>query len=276
MGWADKNPLNGAAFDAGTLARATNRAPTPACRVKPLDAPALHQKLRHFFASAERYGLPTGFLREVDTGFCLNEAWFAGDSVYKLFNVMNLTGDTVLDLQTLSTARVGGAAGVQTLYHESTHAWFQLKAKVATVAQVVRRGVEYYEGAPLEGGARADDAPRLFNEAAAGYVGHRAGHWWLCFQGLALLAVRDSGGPAVARLRSELRRRYNRAMSERVFGYQDTGGVLGVGSKQTETTRPISPDLKAFLDQTLLEGKVPDAFDAVEGFRRIIHAHGMH
>jgi len=275
MGWSYRNPLNGQGLDAGTLSRNQHRAPTPLCHVNDFDSSERRQTLHHLLASAACFGLPTAFLREVDPEFSLNDTRLGGESVSKLFRVLNLANDTARDTVPLSTEKPGGAPGIQTVYQESTRAWFQLKAKDPSVADVTKQATTYYQGASLQGGAQADDPAQVFAAAAANYVGHRAETWWLCFLGLALVAAGGVRGPAASKRVAELRRAYDRAMGERVFGFQETGGVRGVAAKRTPAIKPIGSPLKAFLDDTLLEGKIPDAFDDVEGFRKLINTYGL-
>jgi hypothetical protein len=270
MGEGITTPLNLDRFDTGTFARHDNNPPTPTCRTRAGEATDFQASYRTFILDSERYGLPTRFLREVEPNFSVGRSWFGGDSVYQHFQVMSLSLDTIQDVECLSPLLNRGASGIGTIYHESTHAWFQLKSKEPAVADIIRKGTAYYERAPLQGGAKADDPARVFNEAAASYVGGRVGNWWLSFQGLSFLAAAHARRGDVQRFIAQQQRAYNRAMAERTFGYQDTGGLLGIGSQQTATTRQISDQLKRFLDETILDGTIPETFGEVTGFQRLI------
>jgi RHS repeat-associated protein len=140
------------------------------------------------------------------------------------------------------------------LFHESTHAYLNL-AKGQDVKDFISNGVAYYKSKGV-----GWDADRVFDEAASGYVGHRAGEWGAAFARLNNILNRADGksltNRQALRLESELndlRKDYNSAMSERVFGY-------GYGGTN-KTSVPISDDMKKFLDSTVLEGRISDNFD---------------
>jgi hypothetical protein len=48
-------------------------------------------------------------------------------------------------------------------------------------------------------------------------------------------------------------------MAQRVSGYEDNSDAPG---GQLKTTKPISAELKSFLDQTVLEGRLHEEIDA--------------
>jgi hypothetical protein len=271
MGKRSARQLNGDSFDCQTMGRHNNTPPPGGGCSAEGTAGDYQTRYRAFITNAEKYGLPTRFLREVEPSFSISQSWFGGSGVYNYFNVMSLAPAAMQDVDSLSAdARGRGASGITTIYHESTHAWFKLKAKDPRVAEIIQQATDYYQNAPLQGGGKADDAARVFTEAAACYVGDRVGYWWLAFQQLSSLASADAADPAVVqKFTNEARRTYDKRMAERVFGYQETGGILGFFTHQTSTTRQISDNLREFLDETLLEGKVPDHFDDVEGFQAL-------
>jgi hypothetical protein len=66
------------------------------------------------------------------------------------------------------------------------------------------------------------------------------------------------------------REEYDKSMAERTFGYSYEGGWLGFGEEQDLTTRPMTDDIKAFIDHDLLEDKIPDHFDQVAVFSEML------
>jgi hypothetical protein len=71
------------------------------------------------------------------------------------------------------------------------------------------------------------------------------------------------------------RRQRGRSTPARVFGYSDEGDTLGIGTQHPETTRAMQPELKRWLDEHALEGKIPDRFGEGAGFRRMSREAGI-
>jgi len=227
-------------------------------------------KLSNFILNAEKCGLPVGFMRVVNTGYTIDEG---SDSDSNTAN----TRTNTLSIRKSDLAMVGNnlsfapphdkARALQPIYHEATHAWFDLKEDDGDVKTIVREGERYYENSPLEDKTVGDDPDRIFQEAAASYVGHRIAAWWVTVD-LMLSYVADADADlkrgATHRARvvtklKELRRDYGTEMAKRVFGYQEVGWPAF--KKQRETTRSIYPSLKDYCDRVLLESKIPDQFD---------------
>src|SRR5262249_41482371 len=141
-----------------------------------------------------------------------------GEDAYSPFlNSLTLTGGTLDGLDDIGNARaIGGASSIQTVYHESTHAYFDRHSDDSEVARLIRGGESYYEGAPLQRGGTTSNPGRVFQEAAASYVGHRVSVWWQAYDMLTFMQARGPLNDAtIARVRSD----YERGMTERVFGY---------------------------------------------------------
>ena len=62
------------------------------------------------------------------------------------------------------------------------------------------------------------------------------------------------------------RKEYNDAMKRQLFGYEEKSWH---SNDQVETKRPISAPMKKFLDDELLESKIPDEFDKVAKLREL-------
>lgn len=233
-----------------------------------------------FVRNAERYGLPVRFLRRVGRDYDIS--FGSSSAVNTWFNSMTLEEE---DLESASrmapTLPIGEGSAIRTIYEEATHAYLDLLSDEPRFSRFIGVGERHYRGARTTGGTVTTDPGRVFQEAAANYVAHRAATWWLTFESLSIYTSMAASDPAAAsRLRQmnafeRLRDDYNRQMTQVVFGYSEEGGFLGLGSEQAETTRAMSGDMKDFLDHELLEDKTPDTFDAVAGFQTILNQAGI-
>jgi len=176
------------------------------------------------------------------------------------------------ELSTLRAGfRPGGTMGesttIQTLYHEATHAYLDLRDDEKKFKDFIKDGDNYYKDAPLEGGKVAKDPDRIFQEAAASYVGDRAASWYSSYDFIEVLRESvdkktwDGEGnkkvyDGAEKLARKVPGEYDRSMRDRVFGYEERWG------DQVPTTKPISAAIKVFCDQEILEGKIPDGFDS--------------
>ena len=121
----------------------------------------------------------------------------------------------------------------------------------------------------------ADDPDRVFQEAAASYVGHRVATWYSTYDqietyresvdkrtwdGHGEKAYYDRVEKVVAKIPLE----YDHDMRDQVFGYQMRGGA------QVETIQAISARIKAFCDREILENKISDSL-ASPGFLKERH-----
>jgi len=226
-----------------------------------------------FIANAEYYGLPVNFLRIVGRSYTLNmngpgraqraDVWT--NSMYLDRSTYDLLVDMNVDLP------VGESTAILTAYHESTHAYLDLKENEAAFKTFIADGEKHYKDAPMVGDTTSRDPKRVFQEAAASYVGNRASTWWLAFEMLAILTTTLASGnnvskDKVVRMANIARKDYNDVMKEMVFGYEESAWY---SSDQVETTRPLSAAMKRFLDTELLEDKIPDDFDKVTKLRQL-------
>ena len=53
-------------------------------------------------------------------------------------------------------------------------------------------------------------------------------------------------------------------MACQAFGYETSDGRF------RRTTKELSPELKGYIDSTLLEGKIGDTFDRCEGCQKLV------
>jgi hypothetical protein len=228
-----------------------------------------------FVRNAERYGLPVRFLRRVGRDYSIS--FGSSSAVNPWFNTMTLEEEELRSGSQMAPALpIGEATAIQTIYHEATHAYLDLLSNDPRFSQFITAGEQHYQGARTTQGATTTDPERVFHEAAASYVGHRAATWWSTFESLSIYVSMARTNPAAAgRLRQmnsfeRVREDYNRQMSQIVFGYSEEGGFLGVGSRQATTTRAMTGQMKTFLDHELLEDKIPDRFEAVAGFQQLL------
>lgn len=216
----------------------------------------------NFIARAERFGLPVGMLREVGRS---NYTYKQGSStsVSPWFDTMTFEPADLAAVANMSPSKPRKEGrGVETIYHEATHAWLDIKKDAAEVKALREHGREYYKNAPLTAG-RADDPERVFDEAVASYVGHRTSTYWQALEELTIISDTLATKPApdaqarIVKQAKTVRAAYERLMGERVFGYQTPGWW---SSEQIYTKKIVSSRIKTFADTQLLESKLPDQF----------------
>jgi hypothetical protein len=209
-------------------------------------------------AAARFRGLPTQFLENISEHYSI---WEGNAHTKPMVNVIVLPPDSLSAWREISMDRT--ANGLHNFYHETTHAFLDLKSDDPKFAKFINDGERYYEGAILENGERASDPHRLFQEAAAQYVQHRVALFYRTLSILRVLACVQEVMPArIPEDLAKITREYVDGANQPIFAYERP--FLG---EQEHTTRDISPEIKSFLDQELLEGKIPPDFDAVENFR---------
>jgi len=220
---------------------------------------------RDFVTNADKYGLPVKFLRRVGRDYTIG---IGDDSTNTILNTIGFSQSTLESAEHLAPALpLGASTAVLIIYHEATHAYLDLVENDPKVKIFITAGETHYKGAPLTTGKATSSPGRVFQEAAADYVSRRAATWWSTFQNLSIYAAKGWLGPKQI---NSLRSQYDRAMAQRVFGYSQEGGFLGIGAHQIETTRPLSAQMKEFLDHELLEDKIHEHFDDEPGFSKII------
>jgi len=223
---------------------------------------AARQGFVDFIVRAEHFGLPVGMLRDVArSDYTYRQG--GPTSVSPWLDTMTFEPADLASVANMSPSKPRKEArGVQTIYHEATHAWLDVKKDTAEVRVLRQQGLEYYKEAPLTAG-RADDPERIFEEAIASYVGHRTAAYWQALEELTIISDTLTTKPtpdAQARILAHaktVRATYERLMGERVFGYQTPGWW---SSQQIYTKRIVSSQIKTFADTRLLENRLPDQF----------------
>jgi len=154
-------------------------------------------------------------------------------------------------------------SSVASLYHESTHAYLDIYKNVASVQAFTKAGIAYYTGARLADGQTVSDPERVFQEAAASYVGERASEYFKARQTLSVAEAKFEGGDVTGarRLVGLARSQFNEASQDKNFGYQDVWDWSTRGYEQDAVTKPVSKELTNFLDATVLEGRIKANFD---------------
>jgi hypothetical protein len=236
-----------------------------------------HTKYLRFIANAEFYGLPVELLRAVGRDYhVLSTTSSAFTNVYT--NTLNLNPNTYATLLSLDADNKPGDSGsLQQAYHESTHAYMDLKENDSKFKQFTEDGIKYYTDAPLENGKKSRTPSRLFEEAVGSYVGDRVAVWWRAFNQLSFYDSQP--WPTDATLVSAYVKfvlsqesKYNTEMAERVYGYEEKSIV---NSEQISTTKPITDAMKTFMDREFLEDKIPDTFRQVSRFVHLMKNFGF-
>lgn len=231
-------------------------------------------EFHRFLQGVEQCGMPVGFLRTVGQNYqlLLNET---DNMVDRNRNTLWLRQDALRVLpKTISPEPpFGERTVIFTLYHEATHAYFDIMKDSPRVHALIQKGMDYYLGAPtVVPGREVQNPERVTQEAAAMYMEHRAASWWAAFEDLVLLgqkAIAEASGAATFEWElSIIAARYDAEMAKTRFGYEPAGRDE---SKQVFVNKPIFPELKQFLDDQLLESRIPDLFHQVRYFQDLIH-----
>jgi predicted transcriptional regulator len=226
-------------------------------------------RYKRFIKDAEKYGLPVKLLKAVFASRIIIAEPDLEDNYYSpVLNELHFKKETIDSVKNFAPVQPSGrSSAAQAIYHESTHAIFDILENDPKYKQFIAEGNQHYKDAPTTEGTITTDPPRVFQEAVASYVGHRVAAWWEAFENMSInLAHGKTDSTTFERIRKE----YNSAMAEMQFGYSEEGGFLGFGKHQVETSRSITPEMKQFLDRELLEDKIPDQFDAVVGFQKLL------
>jgi Domain of unknown function (DUF4157) len=220
---------------------------------------------------AQKAGVPVKFLNIV-----INKTTFEkGDpDKYTPFSkTVDLSEKTMRGAGLMSDPKIQDSLGIATIYHEATHAYLDQHKDEEPVKHIYEQGVYHYAGAPTREGGETSDAEEVFQEASAGYVAGRVASWWIAFS--ALKSNIRIGALTPDKL-SLIKDRYNYSMSgPYVEGYSTEGHWYTLSRHQASTLRPISNEMKVFLDEQVLEGKIPDQFDQVAVFMDLLNAYAV-
>jgi hypothetical protein len=223
-------------------------------------------------AYASELGLPTKFLEAVLSQYSIRETSNVNtDFTEPKMNNMYLKADTIETLENLEKLKTWSpeaSRALDSIYHESTHAYMAMMKNSPEFQEMISRGRAYYVRAPLQEGLfTAKNPERVFQEAVGEYVGNRVFIWWSAY-GLVLLAISKAGEmpERAANLLQKARTEYDESAAKRVFGYEEQG----LFSRERHTSKGLSDELKTFLDSGILEGKLPDRFDDIALFKKLL------
>ena len=219
-------------------------------------------------------GLPVDVLKTPLDRIVIDET--SGINNYDLtFNALNLSPD-VLDIGQM--IKDDGPLGISdnsnkigTLFHEATHAYLDIFQNHPGIQPHLQAGVEYYTDAPLKNGDLVDDPERVFQEAAASYVGNKATAYAGAYGALQNLMRPEIPADTIPEHIEIIKDGFNTKMADQTHGYEPTG-IPFINEGQVSTTRKISPELADFLDQQILKMRIPNDFDSVEQFQPLIDA----
>ena len=221
----------------------------------------LQEKYYDFLEMMNEGGMPTGFLREIYHDYTIYEGLLGSQSTYPYLDIINFDAGT-LDGALDPSLRAPPLSSIEVIYHESTHAYFDIHGDDLNFANAMRDGEIYYTNAPLKNGEIASNPMVLVMEAAGEYAGHRAMEYYSALERLSKAADGEIPRDQLQKWIDDTRKQYEKAMQGKVFGTQLSNGI--------PTTKPINPELKALVDNKILEGKIPDLFDKVNAFNKLI------
>lgn len=213
----------------------------------------------YFIGAACDSGLPVTLLNQVENKHTI--AWGSSNYFDPVPNQLNLSRDT---LNRAAEFRLGdrkGGSEIGTTYHESAHGYLDLMENDPKFKAFIEDGQKYYQNAPLENGQTVKDPNRVFHEAVAIYVENRIYTWLSTLNNLKMSSASNILNDKSF---NRIQRDYNREMAKEIFGYEQK--YLGKWGEQIHTTKPLSPEMKKFIDREILEGKIPDNFDSEQAF----------
>ncbi len=150
-----------------------------------------------FVGSAERYGLPVRFLRRVGRDYDIS--FGSSSAVNAWLNSMTLEEKDLESAgQMAPVLPIGEGSAIRTVYEEATHAYLDPVSDEPEFDCFIGAGERHYESARTTGGAAATDPGRLFQEAVANCVAHRASVWWLTFEFFSIYMSMAANDPAAA------------------------------------------------------------------------------
>jgi len=215
-------------------------------------------------------GLPVGFLEWVATKAETGEysmesssplSLLGNDKFLPTFRKLNLDPASLEGWREIAKGGHVRVSSTGSLIHEATHAYLDAKKEDKEYADFIAKGVEHYRNAALKGGGTATDPERIFQEAVASYVQWRISAYASArdqLQTYSQLAATGDYAVSAEKFKSmldDVAREYDASQADFTFGYQDKF-LKG----QVDTTREISPEMRAFIDTKILEGKIPDRF----------------
>lgn len=209
-------------------------------------------------------GMPVAFMETVLSDYF--DVWItkSGNNVLHRLNIMRLSKSTMDDIKGATMdGRSHEVVGLQTAYHESTHAFIDLMEEKAPLKPIVASARDYYSRATRSDGHKVQDPYRALQESAATYVGHRAANYWWMHEHLLLLEEFTKEGTVIDpdidfSSLTKIGQVYNRQMDDNLFGYEPYSSWRG--GAQIELDVAIHPALKTYCDDVILEGKVKDTF----------------
>jgi hypothetical protein len=229
-----------------------------------------NEEYKRFVEGVAGYGMPVNFLRTVGGNYYL----LFNDSVNQVnrrLDILWLRRDNIKTLPSTISPEppFGESTVISTIYHEATHAFFDIMNDRPVVKDLVGRASGYYLGAPFKNAPnlKLEKPEIVVQEGAAMYVEQRAATWWKTFEALTLLRQDALTNAAVmTNFHTKLipiRQDYDRELAQLSFGYEPRSISGSKGIQQLYVNKPIFPELKRYLDQVLLESKIPDQFDQV-------------
>jgi hypothetical protein len=182
------------------------------------------------------------------------------------------------------------AEGLDTVYHEATHAYFDLRqdANDRAFLALLASARRYYADAPFAvlgqnrrvGSATTDEQiRRAVSEAAGEYVGNQVFRFWSARSLLEILRspLLPNGDrrpsqqaiEQVRRIRTDYEDRWSSSGGTgQQFGYTMTDETFSPSPRRL--LKPIMPRLAYFLDNHLLEGRMAARFEQLTLFQPIL------
>ena len=239
-------------------------------------------KLKKIIVQLERVGMPVKVLKRIVTDYGFKVGSFEKVETDLWLNNVRIPSSQFAQYEKLYV--LTDADHIRDLYHEATHAWFDIEDMHKT--GMYRNALATYKkGTKLEEGAVVDDPERVVEEAAGMYVGHRVQSAIYVLQQIVTESLAldrlDTGAQNAKqvlegidgfrdwnphgrkeKVYGDIPKLYNKRMKRRVFGYQDVTVGTGCSKKQEQrevADQKIPWQLAVYCDY-VLEHKLNDDF----------------
>jgi RHS repeat-associated protein len=226
---------------------------------------------------AEKVGLPVSFLRTVYAHYDIKQSDIEEAETHDFFKYIELPRAKVAGAQ-----RDFDPASVATFYHESSHAFLDFLSGSflghrSQYEAFIKRSEDYYRNAPLEGGGVSKKPHLRFQEEVAWYVDRRVQAYLEALgniERIASSASKDLWSPSKIKAQiGQARKVYEKGIIDPVGWTKDSGWLFIGDNKQT--TRRMSPEIRQFINDKILEGKIPERFDEVPFIQKVLTDAGL-
>jgi hypothetical protein len=219
----------------------------------------------HLISTGNQIGLPVKLLKEVYLGnyavlLDKNSNGGSTDHANKTITlplgITKILGNTAIDGITNEAKAIG------LLYHEATHAFIYNKLEASDIRfyRVHAIAERYYRNGTFKDGTKIphEEIDSAVTEAAAWYVHVQILTWWLMKEIISEISIKSHDSPNHTHIKAFIPsatmqdlRQVRNLINRKNFGVSRAGGDI-----YKSIYMPISPELKVYCDQEIMEGKI--------------------